>query len=226
MNTRTTRGRVLAVLLAAAVLMLGANVATYAGTGKSLLLGRTNKATKTTKLASTHGPALSLTTRGGAPPLAVTSRARVGRLNADMVDGYHATSLMTATTSYAVPPVSTPAKSAAWKLGPVPAGAYEVGLDLMFTATAPGGCLLRTRTQRIIAGSTETPVVSDLLAVSASAVVRLAATDSPLELSCYGEGTLQTWPDSRPQVTLTKIDILRGGTATAVVAPRTGGLSR
>ncbi len=215
MNIKNQRGRLLPALLAAAVLLLGANVTAYAATGKPLLLGKSNNTTKTTTLASKRGPALSLRTAVTAPPMRVTSPRLVTRLNADQVDGYHASSLMTSSTVYRVPAMSWPEMNPRWSLGRVPTGTYEIGLDLMFTSDGSGRCLvLAGAAERILIGASA-PAVRDLMALSGSAVVRISAADSPLVLTCFNEdATLQTWPGTSPQVTLTRIDQLRSATAT------------
>jgi len=77
----------LAAIGAAALLIGGINVASdAAGAAKPLLLGKNNKATKTTKLTAKKGPALSLKSKKG-PALAVNTTDLVKNLNADSVDG-------------------------------------------------------------------------------------------------------------------------------------------
>jgi hypothetical protein len=81
-------GRVVPVLLGAALLVGTADLTAYAANGHPLLLGHGNDETRPARLAN-HGPgpALSLTTRAHTPPLEVGSRTKVKRLNADRVDG-------------------------------------------------------------------------------------------------------------------------------------------
>ncbi len=84
----TQHSRLLAVLLAAVVLIGGANLAAYAANGKPLLLGKNNTATKKTTVKNVGtGPALRLKTRPGQPPLKVNRDVKVNKLNADFVDG-------------------------------------------------------------------------------------------------------------------------------------------
>jgi hypothetical protein len=68
------------------VLALGSGTA-VAATGGSFLLGKSNTATTTTKLANSRGTALSLTSKTGTAPLAVNSETKVAHLNADRLDG-------------------------------------------------------------------------------------------------------------------------------------------
>src|SRR6478609_841466 len=93
MGPRTTR--VLAVIGATAVLVVGVNAVAYAATGKSLLLGKTNKASKTTTIQNTKsGAALQLKTKSSATaPLKVNGKGKVVNLNADKVDGLDGTAI-------------------------------------------------------------------------------------------------------------------------------------
>jgi len=86
---------VVATLAAAATVTIGLDYATLAATGDSLILGRKNFTQETTKLVKkAPGPSLVLKSRGNAKPsLRVSSRARVPSLNADTVDGQHASKL-------------------------------------------------------------------------------------------------------------------------------------
>jgi hypothetical protein len=93
----------MAVSLTALLISLGG--AGYSATGGNFILGRTNSATTTTSLNSninaraltlinqntgTSASALQLAVAPGRPPLIVNSTARVRNLNADFVDGFHA----------------------------------------------------------------------------------------------------------------------------------------
>src|SRR6478735_4681583 len=99
MGPRTTR--VLAVVGATAILVVGVNAVAYAATGKSLLLGKTNKASKTTTLQNTKsGPAPSLKTKSSSSaPLKVNGKGKVVNLNADKVDGLDCTAINSPATS-------------------------------------------------------------------------------------------------------------------------------
>jgi hypothetical protein len=86
----------LATVAAAAMVVVGVDYATFAATGDSLILGHVNQANATTVLTK-HGPgpALRLNSAGpGSPALAVNSKHKVPKLNADMVDGKHANALL------------------------------------------------------------------------------------------------------------------------------------
>ena len=118
------RGRVLAVLLAALVLLAGANLAAYAAAGRPLLLGRYNAGAATTKVEVTgRGPALALISRPNAPSLAVSSTKRVPRLNADRVDGLDGAALQSKAYRYRLP-ATDPAVQSATGFPGLPAGVY------------------------------------------------------------------------------------------------------
>lgn len=69
-------------------LLLALDYASFAATGQSLLLGKVNTANQVTTIErTTAGPALSLVTKPGKPPLKVNRAAKVKKLNADLVDG-------------------------------------------------------------------------------------------------------------------------------------------
>jgi hypothetical protein len=95
--------RPLAVVLAAAILLLGYDIVSYAATGDSLLLGQANKATKATKVKrTTAGPVLELKAKAGSAPLKVNSDTKVAKLNADELDGLDATALQTTAQTFHV----------------------------------------------------------------------------------------------------------------------------
>lgn len=126
------RGRVMPVVVGAAVLVGGANLAAYAANGQPLLLGHSNSESKTATVANTGtGAALSLKTRTSAPPLKVNSSTVVKKLNADAVDGASASDLET--TSYVLTSSDTTTVypgQAMWSLSGVPAGDYLVSWDV------------------------------------------------------------------------------------------------
>lgn len=79
-------------LVVAAVLLVCTDYVAFAATGKSLLLGKLNHAAAVTTIdRTTNGPALKLTTNNGASaPIVTNGHGRVANLNADTVDGKHA----------------------------------------------------------------------------------------------------------------------------------------
>jgi hypothetical protein len=84
----------LTTVAAAAVLVTGAGLTSYAATGNAFILGHSNSAGGTTSLKNTgRGPALSLNSIKSAPPIKVNSSKMVKHLNANMVGGMTASSL-------------------------------------------------------------------------------------------------------------------------------------
>jgi hypothetical protein len=81
-------------LAAAAVLVGGADLASYAATGHPLILGHANSAVGTTSLKNVgRGPALSLNSIKSSPPLVVNSSKVVKHLNAAQLQGRSASKL-------------------------------------------------------------------------------------------------------------------------------------
>jgi hypothetical protein len=81
-------------LAAAAVLVGGADLASYAATGHPLLIGKANSGVGTTALKNLgRGAALSLNSAKSSPPLVVNSSKLVKHLNANMVGGMTANKL-------------------------------------------------------------------------------------------------------------------------------------
>jgi hypothetical protein len=118
---------VLTTLTAAALIVVGLDYVSFAATGNSFILGRNNTTDATTRLVKRGpGPALVLKSRGNSEPsLRVTSRARVGNLNADLVDGLHASNLASRAVTYRVGrPGDVVTGAGAWSLPPTrpPAG--------------------------------------------------------------------------------------------------------
>jgi hypothetical protein len=88
-------------LAAAAVLVGGADLASYAATGNAFILGHANAAGGTTALKNTgRGPVLSLNGIKSSPPLTVNSSTMVKHLNANMVGGKTVNQLAPATWRY------------------------------------------------------------------------------------------------------------------------------
>lgn len=125
----------LAVLGAAALLVGGADLSAQAAKQvKPVLLGHKNKAVKTTKLSSKKGPALSLKAAKG-PALAVNSPDLVQNLNADMVDGKDASTLVPTTTRYVVGAPHTAPGSYFFQTTLQP-GTYQIGFHGSFQANS------------------------------------------------------------------------------------------
>jgi len=79
-----------------ATLVIGSGTA-YAANGGSFRLGKANSETRAATLTNKNGTPLSLRAGRNKAPLAVNSRTKVLRLNADYVDGLHASAFARST---------------------------------------------------------------------------------------------------------------------------------
>jgi len=139
---RVTLSTAVATVSAAALLVVGLDYTTYAVTGGSLLLGRTNHAgSPTTIVRHGTGVALSLESSGhGFPSLRVSSSARVPRLNSDLLDGRSASDLTTHAVSYRAGKRGEVVNGAGfWRVHVAP-GPYQVSFKAFVVpdAVAPG----------------------------------------------------------------------------------------
>ena len=82
-----------ATVIAYTALFFAMSGTAVAATGNTFITGRSNVATTVTTLTDSAGTPLSLAARSGYAPLAVNSTVKVGRLNADLLDGLDSTSL-------------------------------------------------------------------------------------------------------------------------------------
>jgi hypothetical protein len=95
-SVRISLNGAVATVAAAAMIVIGVDYVTFAASGDSVILGHLNAAANATTLTR-HGPGpvLHLKSAGpNSPALAVDSDAKVRHLNADTVDGRHASSLV------------------------------------------------------------------------------------------------------------------------------------
>ncbi len=122
-----------ATVSAAALLVVGVDYATFAATGDSLILGQRNSTGSTTLLTTRGpGPALVLESAGQRnPSLAVSSSAKVRRLNADRVDGWHGKRLASRATSFRIgSPGQIVNQIGLWSLD-VPPGLYQASFSFL-----------------------------------------------------------------------------------------------
>ena len=126
------KNRVLPVLAGAVVVVAGLNVASYAANGHPLTLGAKNTESRTATVTNTgKGAALSLKSGKKSPSLAVSSSALVTHLNADQVDGQHATDLQTRATTWTVPAGT----SVSFTLGGLTPGTYLASFNVVLGDT-------------------------------------------------------------------------------------------
>jgi hypothetical protein len=87
---------ILAATGIAALVVVTVDVSTYAASGHSFILGRSNAAnSQTTLTRTTSGPTLALNSTAGQPGLKVNRTTRIPNLNADLVDGLQGAQIAT-----------------------------------------------------------------------------------------------------------------------------------
>jgi hypothetical protein len=205
------RGRLFPVLAAAAILVGGANFAAYAASGHPLVLGGGNHAAGTTTLHNDgRGPALSLRTRPGAAPLAVSSHHKVKELNADQVDGFTSRSLRTRSWTYRIGGDSDEGPTIVRTFPGLPAGHYLASYNMVAGLYASGyamSCWFTTPSQaRAVYGRAMQdpggPVV-----VGASGYVDATG---PISMTCQAAPAFDTYSSAESsydsQVTFTMLD--------------------
>jgi len=131
MRIRTSRlATAAAVVTSAALLVAGFDLATYAATGDSLLLGKLNKSGTTTTVNNLgRGPVLNLIGGKPYPPLQVNSKKKVANFNADLVDGFDSTALEPGLTRILMAAKgSTPPGSPVYRRVSMAAGTYWVSV--------------------------------------------------------------------------------------------------
>jgi len=127
---RHNLGSIVAVIMAALVLVTGFDLATYAATGDSLIVGKLNKSGATTTLTNTgRGPVLSLDGGKLYPPLKVNSKKKVANLNADSVDGMSATQLEPGIYKIVIAPKGPVPTSTVFHQVALPGGVYQATLS-------------------------------------------------------------------------------------------------
>jgi hypothetical protein len=199
------RGRVLPVLLAAVVLVGGANLAAYAANGHPLLLGHANSESQPASVTNTgSGPALTLQTSKKSAPLAVTSSKVVPHLNADRVGGSSASALQTHATTWTIPGGTT----MAFTLQGLAPGQYLATINIVLDAPSPSSCELQD--------GPDTPpfltyaVNRGLHDVANGAALYVHGRGRPVQLNCNDVATAIVSPST---VTFVRLDRVAHGTS-------------
>jgi hypothetical protein len=109
----------------------------YAAGSKTVQLGKANKSAKATTLQAKKGPALVLKTKKSSPPLKVTSKKRVAKLNADKVDGLDAAQLSPATTTYTFGEAGNRGVGDNFTVDGVGPGTYRVDVNASLAPAGP-----------------------------------------------------------------------------------------
>lgn len=206
---RTLKSVVSAAAIAL-MLVVSVDYLAFAATGQSMILGKSNSANKaTTVTRTTSGPAMQLNVKNGkGAPFKVNSKGRIGKLNADLVDGKHAADLGVRTLVYDYNVNLTSTSVMEFTLPQVPAGSYLGTMDgwIYGPSGASMICYLRTpttsdRLQQWFPAATG----NTFFPVSTSGVVTVsAASDLTVRCSANSSGN---WTDyNNFQVTLTTID--------------------
>jgi hypothetical protein len=125
---------------AAVVLVAGIDLATYAATGKALVLHERNVTSGTTTVENTGpGPALALVTRPSAPPLSVSSGALVTHLNAARVGGRTARQLEPRLVTYRIGQAGDVLRIGQHFLSvPAPRGSYRISISGLWESRVAG----------------------------------------------------------------------------------------
>ena len=134
MNKQTWQ-KIAGLVAGCALVVVGTDAITYAGTGNSLILGKINKSGGTTTVVNTgRGPVLSLDGGKLYPPLKVNSKKKVANLNADLIDGLHASQLQPPTGRLGITSADlTTSETRYYKLK-IPAGWYHFTLAGLLTS--------------------------------------------------------------------------------------------
>lgn len=213
--TRASRLRsALAVVGAAVILVAGVDAVSYAATGKPLLLGRANQATATTTLKAPGTP-LSLKGAAGKPPLKVNSSAKVGKLNADLLDGLDAAALTTTARVF----TRTFSNATVTETDvPLPPGRYLVSYSHYFplatVGTTRGRCFLRVAnpsSTTFLAEQNGTDTAGGPIGVTGSALVTLEP-EGDLSLRCSSPLAYATTASQPQQIVAVPIDAVTATT--------------
>ena len=222
------RGRALPVLLAAAVIVGGANLAAYAANGGVLVLGQKSSATKTTTLKNSKGTALSLKSKKGTAPLKVSNSEKVEKLNADQLDGFDGASLqnhpyvITLSGSVADASIDFPITG-------VPGGNYQVTYNVSAAVAAGAtyfGCYLihtAAPTSAFLPQLGVSPAPGSYYVSAAGTYTAVGGGAEVLHCSASaGTITVPALPTLTAQIVFTRID---ASTATSSVGTRSSGRS-
>lgn len=196
----------------ALVSIAAANGVAYAATGHAFILGESNQASTTTTLTrTTNGVPLVLNAKSGYAPLAVNSTRRVARLNADMVDGLHASALQLNTIQYQLPQTTTTSAAATFP-GLAP-GIYLVNMNATVYTTSTTSevvdCGIEAGPNHSVDVAATVPTNSHIAIATASGV--LDARQGGVKLTCSdGVNDLELLADSAGSyVSFTKVDSLK-----------------
>ena len=228
MSSRLTR--VLAVLGAASILVVGVNAVSYATTGKPLLLGKYNSANATTTIKDTgsSSPLALLTKSSKTAPFKTNAKGKVVNLNADKLDGLDSTQLANVKAIRFKDSATSRSSNTTYHIGTVPKGTYLTTFDASLILATPGtpaspvtvSCFLELSIFDVAAQSSTVSIGDYNAAPSFSTVLTLNGTED-MNLVCGSSGS-GGWSTSAlfnigeaPTLTFTRID----GVTSRVAAP-------
>jgi hypothetical protein len=198
-------------LSGAALLVGGADLAAYAANGHPILLGSDNHAVGTTIVHNTgRGPALTLRTRHGAPPLAVSSNRRIRHLNADRVDGLSGGALRTRAWTYRIGGDSDAGPTVVKTFPGLPSGRYLASYDMVASLYADGypmSCWFTTpsQTKAVYGRAVQDPGGATVVAASG-----YVDATGPVSLTCQASPAFDTLSSRETsfdsQVTFLRLD--------------------
>jgi hypothetical protein len=226
--------RALVVTAAATALVTSLALSASASGGSWLRLGGHNDASRTTTVDNHgRGPALQFRTRPGSPPLAVTSRKRVARLNADQIDGMHAQALRTQAYVYLTGGDEDEGPGLTKYFPGLPPGEYLVTYRMVFKQYDAGdvSCWFTTPTQTQAGKGTGYGGAYQLAVVTGSALLDAqhpSDPKNPLTLQCMASAAFDTptWdPSNDSRATFLRIAPTQPRWATTYPNVRTGSSS-
>lgn len=202
------RSRLLAVLLSAAVLVGGVNIAAYAANGKPLLLGRFNAEGRPAVVQNNgRGPAMDLRSRTGAPSLKVSSTKKVPKLNADKVDGRNGAALETRAWEFLL---SQGDPIGPWQVSlSVPPGRYLASYNMFMSGAGTPTCEFRAPTGASLGGfafSTPSPGAVPFRTVTSSTIIDTRSFDQPVSFVCQGSGSWELRDEEISKVSLVALN--------------------
>jgi hypothetical protein len=215
------RRRVAPVVLAAALLVGGANIGAFAANGHAFLIGSRNVAGKTTTFVNHgSGPVISLEGKKSSPPLKVNSDTKVKHLNVDKVDGRSASSLANIALTYALSPAGR-AQHVDYTFPGLPAGSYQVSYSISADLFKTGKAAPRL-TCAVFANSgaaaqlTDNTPTATIVTANASGAIHL---DAGADLRCNAvAGQMRIHTGAGSLVSFLKVDKQANGQAQRAIA--------
>jgi hypothetical protein len=218
----------LSAIAVAGMLVVTADYATQAATGGSFLLGRSNSANQSTRLTNTGtGPVLKLSTThpGTRAPLGVNSSVRVANLNADKVDGKHASQLGVNTRVYRQAVHVEGVSQFDIVVPNVAAGKYLVTYGAwlyVLTSNTDGWCWVDKGSSDFVTASAQAGSNGAGHALPNGAGIVRLTTSGSIRVHCdyAAPVTADSFAGAPMEIVLTKISSQTGAVVPRVAAPR------